>query len=221
MEEVNFRGVHNGHEQTYNWVRQFLCKCDFPEVAHRLGFIYEDDPCCLKINFLGRVYRITKDSVELDSEQIEWKCNSDVLEFNIKSILAYYAISQGGGEPLNQFARLGSYSHGVFSSGSSLESKNGPLQKLYGKDYGKFEKVAKLLGAILEKNNEPGKYLWHYDLLPRVPVKLAYYEGDDEIPTSIQVLFDSTALNYFKFEPLAVLNMCLMQAIIKIPEQKL
>jgi hypothetical protein len=225
MQPVNFKGVHNGHEQTYNWVRQFLRDLDFNDAATRLGFtLVSGDE--LAIDFLGRTYKIDREHVALLSERVAWKSvkteSSHVLDFNLRSILAYYAISQGNCEPKNIFAPLTSFSHGIFGSpGSALDQKRDPLSRMFGDDYAKFERAAALLNSpanpfVFEKKLGDGKYVWRYALLPKVPINIAYYEGDDEFPTAIKILFDETALQFFKFEPLAVLNGCFAEALAAV-----
>ena len=126
-------------------------------------------------------------------------------EHNLKSALGYYFLSDFSGEPVNDFCPLTHFSHGVFDNRPSWDIT---LEKVYGEDPDKLRRAGEALGFIMEK---PGT--WHYRLLPKMPVKIIHYEGDDEYPTTIQVLFDKTAIQVYKFEPLAVLYMCFRQGL--------
>jgi hypothetical protein len=61
-------------------------------------------------------------------------------------------------------------------------------------------------------------YVWKYTVLPKIPIKIVYYEGDDEYPTNLQILFDKTAIKIYKFEPLAFLYGCFSEGFASIGE---
>jgi hypothetical protein len=206
--------VEKGHEKTYQWVIGLLKDADFEGAAKRLGLklISKDE---LAVDFLGRVYSITRDAITVSSETINWDTGSCAFEWNTKSVLGYYALSDADLEPANDFCLLKSFSHGVFESSSGALSHKSPLNKVYGSDYNKFREAALELGMKDEGLQGAGKK-WHYDLLPKMPVKLIYYEGDDEFPTDIKIFFDKTAIEIYKFEPLAVLHGCFIQGLAAI-----
>jgi hypothetical protein len=205
--------VEKGHEKTYKWVMGLLKDADFEDAAKRMGLklISKDE---LSVDFLGRTYSITRDDITVKSHTVNWDTGSCIFELNTKSVLGYYALSEADVEPANDFCLLSSFSHGVFASGNNSMS-GGPLSKAYGTDYQAFREAALELGMRDEGMQGAGKK-WHYDLLPKMPVKLIYYEGDDEFPTDIKILFDKTAIQIYKFEPLAVLNACFAQGLAAI-----
>jgi hypothetical protein len=203
--------VEKGYIQTYNWVAGLLGNCDFDDAERRLGFGRSSDGA-LTIHFLGREYRIIKTGVELadtgDSALPE------IFDFNVRSILGYYALSDGNCDPVMDFYPLSYFSHGIFISASHdgvLAAD--PIRKAIGGDYKKFCAAAERLGLVFEETRGEGKYVWSYRLLPKLPVKTVYYEGDDEFPSDVRILYDKTAPLFFKFEPLAVLNSCFIQAL--------
>jgi hypothetical protein len=51
-----------------------------------------------------------------------------------------------------------------------------------------------------------------------MPIKFIYYEGDYEFPSTIRILFDTTAIEVYKFEPLAVLHHCIDKAFAAVGE---
>jgi hypothetical protein len=118
-------------------------------------------------------------------------------------------------EPCNDFCTLSHFSHGIFNEGREGWSKNNILTEVYG-DYGKFCKSAKELGMLFEAEKSGGQYIWKYTLLPKMPVKIIYYEGDDEFPSRLQILYDKTAIQFYKFEPLAALHICLIEGLAAV-----
>jgi hypothetical protein len=204
--------MKKGYEQTYDWVVKLLQDCDFSASAERLNLTRIGDT--IAVDFLGRVYTVSKDGVYLTEEKTVWTVKSEGYDYNVKSVLGYYVLSESDAEPGNDFCPLGHFSHGIFRDGLT---KN-PLGAVFGKDYRYFCRTAKKLGMAFEGEKASGQYVWRYSLLPKIPVKLVYYEGDDEFPTAIQILYDKTAIRFFKFEPLAVLHICFIQGLAAIGE---
>jgi hypothetical protein len=109
---------------------------------------------------------------------------------------------------------MSTFCGGVFREGTFGD----PLGKVYGADYQKFYTAAKKLGMTLEEDKPNLKYTWGYTLLPKIPIKIVYYVVDEEYTTKLQILYDKTAILFYKFEPLAVLNGCFIQALAAIGE---
>jgi hypothetical protein len=106
----------------------------------------------------------------------------------------------------------------VFREGDGGDIFNNALGRVYGADYQKFSGVAEKLGMVFEENKSNLKYTWRYSLLPKIPIKIIYYVGDEEYPTKLQLLYDKTAILFYKIEPLAVLNGCFVEALAAIGE---
>jgi hypothetical protein len=207
--ELLDKKMKKGYEETYTWVIRLLGKLeDFAESAKRMG-VPLIAPDSGNIDFLGRTYRIAKNGVELEEQRIVWTpLGGERYEYNLKSVLGYYLLSEGTGEPCFDFCPLEHFSAGVFRDDGGAD----PLSKAYAEDYEGFRALAEQLG-MEEAEHSPGRSGWNYRLLPKIPVKLVYYEGDDEFPTKIQVLYDKTAIQFFKFEPLAALHQCFVEGL--------
>jgi hypothetical protein len=193
----------NGYEQTYEVIVPRLRECDFSDAARRLGFELPSKDRLI-INFLGRTYMITKNGVSpLDGSSVN---------VNILSVLVYYAISQGKGEPLYDFTMLHNFSRGLFSHGGA-DWMTAPLRKAFGGGHSQFRKAALALGMVFQGSEKSGEYPWLYQLLPKIPVRVVYYQGDDEFPCGVDIFYDKTAPLFLDFEPLAVLNGCFISAL--------
>jgi hypothetical protein len=196
----------NGYEQTYEIIRSRLVGCDFADIARRMGlnFISEE---LLSVDFLGRTYEITRAGVH--------PADGKGVNVNILSVLVYYAVSPGKGEPLYDFTLMHNFSRGLFSGSHSEKDWMGaPLVREFSGDYKKFARVADALGMVYEGSRTAGEYTWDYLLLPRMPVKVVYYEADDEFPCEVKIFYDKTAPGFLEFEPLAVLNGCFISALV-------
>ncbi|MDR3335084.1 MAG: DUF3786 domain-containing protein [Treponema sp.] len=208
--------MKKGYEVTYEWVIKLLQDCDFDESSKRLGLKQVSQNNIL-INFLERTYIIAKDRIGLTEQKIDWTPKTEGYDYNLKSVLGYYLLSEANLEPGNDFCLLTHFSGGVFGNGSPWPDS---LGKVYGNDYKKFCRIAEKLGMVFETEKRAGQYVWSYTLLPKIPIKIMYYEGDDEYPTTLQILYDKTAIQFYKFEPLAVLHFCFIEGLAAIGEQE-
>jgi hypothetical protein len=212
--------MKKGYEETYKWVVNLLQQCNFADSSkrHNIKQTSQDE---VSVEFLGRIYLVSKNGIKLAEQKIIWPDRTEEFDYNLKSVLGYYVLSEAGIEPFGDFCTLSSFSNGVFRENYESGVLNScPLGKVYGADYQKFCNDAKRIGMVFEKNKSSGQYIWQYMLLPKIPIKLIYYEGDDEFPTKIQILYDKTAIQYFKFEPLAVLNACFIKGFSAIGEMQ-
>jgi len=91
---------------------------------------------------------------------------------------------------------------------------NAPLERYFGNDYLKFSEAATRLCGI-EEESQVGKHLWNFDVLPKIPLKLVFYEADEDFPAEIQIMLDKTALQFLEFECLAFMVGCFVRALIK------
>lgn len=62
-----------------------------------------------------------------------------------------------------------------------------PLKKVFGADIDKFKKAAGYLNGTA---TEPGDAGFEFAILPKAPLQLILWEGDDEFPAEANILFD-------------------------------
>jgi hypothetical protein len=205
--------MKNGYEQTYDVIVPRLAECDFPDAARRLGFTLVSMDT-LSIDFLGRTYEVTHKGIRpMDAREVN---------VNILSVLVYYTISKGSCLPSRDFCLMHTFTHGLFtSSNSGSDWMVEPLRREFGGDYQKFHKAALELGMEYAGSRVGGEYTWYYSLLPKIPVKVMYYEADDEFPCEIRIFYDKTVLQFIDFEPLAVLNGCFVGALATIGKREM
>ena len=196
--------MKGGYDSIYLGLIPQLSECDFQESAKRLGLEYFNGG--IQVCFLKREYRITLDGVEaLDGQPF----NS-----NNGSVLLYYLLSNGRGDPENSFVLFESIPRMISGLGFQNRMMSRPLERKFGNDYVKFSEAAAKLGGI-EEESQIGKHLWKFSVLPKIPLKIVFYEADDEFPTNIQIMLDKTALQFLEFECLAFMVGCFVRALIK------
>jgi hypothetical protein len=207
--------MQKGYEKTYDWVVKLLQDCDFEDSARRLK-LRAVSPDEVSVEFVGRTYLVNRQGISLTEERIPWTVDHEGFDYNLKSALGYYVLSKANLDPLEDYCVITSFSGGVFREGDEGDIYNNPLGEVYGADYGKFREVAELLGMKEEESRPNLKYTWRHRILSRIPIKIVYYEGDDEYPTKLQLLYDKTAILFFNFETLSVVNGCFISALAAI-----
>jgi hypothetical protein len=196
--------MKGGYDSIYLGLIPKLSECDFRERAERLGLEYVDGG--IQICFLKREYRITLDGVEtLDGHPFNP---------NNGSVLLYYLLSNGRGEPENSYVLFESIPRMISVLGFQNRMMSRPLEEKFGNDYVKFSKAAVKLDGIKEESHM-GKHVWKFNVLPKIPLKVIFYEADDEFPANIQIMLDKTALQFLEFECLAFMVGCFVRALIK------
>ena len=82
--------MKSGYEQIYDNLLLQLARCDFTEAAPRLGLVMIDSNT-LSVNFLARDFVVNAHGVE--------PVDGGTVDVNNRSLIAYYVISEGSGEP--------------------------------------------------------------------------------------------------------------------------
>jgi hypothetical protein len=62
---------------------------------------------------------------------------------------------------------------------------------------------------------EVGDASFIFQALPRLPLMVTYWLGDDDFPSSCKILFDSSATHYLPIDGCAILGSMLTRMILK------
>jgi len=192
-----------GYEQIYESLIPKLSECNLLEAAERLGLSPLQD-CTLSVNFLGREYEISSRGIN--------PTDGMPVNVNNRSVLAYYTLSPGVGEPAFSYVPISNFAGlGLFSN---IKWMTDPLGKTFSGDYVTFSETMCRLGGVFDGKLRSGRYSWLLKALPNIPLQIIYNEGDDEYPCEVQILFDKNAARFMEFECLAFLKGCLVRALI-------
>jgi hypothetical protein len=197
--------MSGGYEQIYESLIPKLSKCDFLEVAERLGLSLQLDGA-LYVNFLGREYEISSRGVN--------PTDGKPVNVNNRSVLAYYTLSKGVGEPAFSYVPISNLVGTGIIFSTSIKWMTDPLGKTFSGDYATFSETMSRLGGVFKGKLNSGGCSWLLEALPKIPVQVVYYDGDDEFPCEVQILFDKNASHFMEFECLAFLEGCLVRAMI-------
>jgi len=197
--------MSGGYNSIYENVSQKLITCDFSEAAERLGLSLQPDGGFV-INFLGREYIINSQGV--------YPIDRNPVNINNRSVLAYYILSRGHGEPAFSYVTL-SYLAGSGINFGNIKWMTDPLREIFEGNYQLFSDTMFKLGAVFGGILKSGGHSWLLNILPKIPLQIVYNEKDEEFPCEVLVKFDENASRYMEFECLAFLQGCLVRAMIR------
>jgi hypothetical protein len=194
LDEINRKG---GYHQIYRDLVQDLAIADIPSAAHNLGLILNDFGEA-EVPFLGHKYRVSQKGVKRsDGERF--------LE-TIGSVLAHYILKGSKSEPDGRFVTFSELAGPVFKEGGySLDALEIPLIKRFQGRVPELLAAAASLGGRLGGESGLGSVSLIFELLPKIPVQVIFYDRDDEFPARVTLLYDRNATRFLEFEFLAVM----------------
>jgi hypothetical protein len=197
-----------GYERIYLDLLPKLSQCDLVESARRLGLEVLASREVMA-EFCGREFLITHTGVS--------PADGQAVNVNYRSVIAHYILSKGRAEPEHSFLPLGRMTgmpdgQKTFDKGLMVK----PLLREFGNDYAAFQSAALQLGGILENGSDDHEHRWTFTVLPKILLRLVYYDADEEFPADIQLLFDRAAPRIMEFECLAFLSGCFTHSLIDV-----
>ena len=192
-----------GYESIYEYLVPQLAGVDFKEAAPRLGMALQADGS-VTLPLLGRMFRIDCCSVTATDGQ--------PAHVNARSVLAYYALSQGAGQPAGRFSPLGRFANTIAGTVSAVNWMTDPLSRAYN---GRPETLGRCIEALGGEcvGTHNGELAWRLQALPKIPALVVYHAADDEFPCEVEVQYDEHAGRFLEFECLAFLNGCVVGAL--------
>lgn len=197
--------MNSGYEQIYEGLIPKLRECNLSDAAQRLGLPLRPDGS-ISVSFLGRDYIISSHGVN--------PADGKTVDVNNRSVLAYYILSKGIGEPAFSYVPFSHLANTGIAFNSNISWMTDPLGERFSGDYSTFSETMTKLGGIFSGNLKSSGYSWILKILPKIPLNILYYEKDDEFPCEVKIMFDKHASRFMEFECLAFLKGCLVRAII-------
>lgn len=166
---------------------------DFGEVAEGLGAEIKDGS--LFLTCMGREFAISPDGrIETRGHMTPW----------IKILLLHYIRTKGRGELTGRWSSFGELKSGMVKASSFERDCEEPLRDLFDGDFSKVEKKLLRMGA--EPRGEfPTGSAWYIRLLPRIPVAILYWPAEEDFPSKVKILFDSSADRFLDAESMIFL----------------
>ncbi len=148
----------------------------------------------ISIPFLGMVYSL---SVEDDTLFFD-----ESVKLQDQVLLLHYLITATGTPVTDKWITFREVPSGPFYYSPFVKRAIAPLVSCFGNAPEGLERVAPQMGHMI---TTPGDKALKVQALPRVPVVLSLWKGDDEFPPDGNVYFDASVTSYLTTEDIAYL----------------
>lgn len=213
---IEFQRLEQRFAQRLETLRAQLVSAEPAQVAQSCGAQYkpggtEDAPQSqISLEFWGHAIRITCP---------EWIAYPEggykPLSAFDQALLLYY-LTTADGEPLSQeWISFSDLPDGRFYNQAFQGYTGKELARAFHNDQTAFEAAAQVQGGV---RYPLGSAAFAFLALPRVPLLAVYWQGDEDFPSTCQVLFDAAASHYLPTDAYAILGSTLTRRLIKTKE---
>lgn len=134
------------------------------------------------------------------------------LPLAVQALLLYYFSVSDGGALAGKWVSFGDLPGGRMYERAFQGYSGDKLAGLFGNEIGQFQAACRAAGG---QTLSGGDAAFLFFALPRVPVCVTYWQGDDEFPAACKLLFDPSVCNHLPIDVVAILGSMLVSRIIK------
>jgi hypothetical protein len=132
------------------------------------------------------------------------------------TMLAYYFDLSDGAPIANEWIAFNQIPGGMFYAQAFQGYSGDELAKVFGNDSDAFIDANERLGGRREFF---GNLAFSYQVLPRVPIMVVCWLGDEDFPPSYRMLFDANAHHHLVTDAYAILGSNLTRRLIKMKDE--
>lgn len=185
--------IKDWKKQLIESLREEVKGLDLSDIARGIGAEVEEDG--IMVYLFGMPYKIHHDGQISTNAYINpW----------IEILLLHYVRTSGKGKPSGQWVSFSELKSAMVKSASFHRDCEEPLRELLDKDPKGVEGFLIRLGARREAV-EGCPSAWYIKALPKIPVLILYWPGNDDGPSQVKILFDRTADRFLDVESLIFL----------------
>jgi len=146
-----------------------------------------------------------KEHILTIGEKVDIVCAGDGKDVPLpeKIVISHYLLKADGSRLTGNLINFRQIPDGHFYYSAFQKRATDPLCMTFGKNPKSLLECGIELGAIPSKY---GDYSIRVSVLPRVPLILVVWKGDDEFPPEASILFDDSIVNYLPVEDIAVIS---------------
>ncbi|MDY6987862.1 MAG: DUF3786 domain-containing protein [Thermodesulfobacteriota bacterium] len=188
-----------------------LAELDVEGCCKRAGLSFETVSPGKKrilIPYLGKTYHLS-----VSAQKISFDEGEKPPKIPDQVLLLHYLITATGIPVADEWITFREVAAGSFYYPSFVKRAVDPLVRSFGKRPELLERTAGRIGQLVTLPGDKGAKIL---ALPRVPVVLALWRGDDEFPPEGNVYFDASVSSYLSTEDIAYLGGATVYKVISM-----
>jgi hypothetical protein len=193
-------------ETAYEQALKDVSALNAPISAAESGVLYEDGKFTLK--FYNRTFVIHHPEVKVEEVGVDAP-----VPMWISLILLHYLVHSSGIPVEGHWISYRELPGATLFEQRFRQMAIQPLINVYGNDAKGLKKAGESLGGL--PMDRTGDAAYRFLSLPKIPVSVILYLGEDEIPSTVNILFDAAAPSYLPTEDLSYVGMYLTIALMK------
>jgi hypothetical protein len=160
------------------------------------------------VPFFNRTFLVAHPDVRITEEG-----NPAAVPQYLEIILLHYLLQSDGMAVTDEWIAYRQLPGSALFESRFMNMAMRPLLQVIGDDVEAFRKAGDAVGGI--PMTRTGDAAFKFMALPRIPVACIYYQGEEGIPSSVNILFDAAAEHYLPTEDLSLLGVYLVGALRK------
>lgn len=188
-------------------LRETLRRRHPQQMADQAGIHWDEAEKLFHIQHLDKSYRISWPELEAGEADSNRPCDPE-----LQTLFLYYLEQARGKAPEERWVTFRELPDGIFYHRAFQGYTGDPLAVAIDNDLERLRRAAISLGGY---PLTVGDMAFRFLALPRIPLALVYWLGDDEFPPEAQVLFDPAAGDYLPIDGSAALGRRLVRRILE------
>jgi hypothetical protein len=187
------------YQQTFDLACETIRRMDLEERAEKAGAGYQKTETGERVffHFFYEPYRIQFPLIEFTSS------TKKTISLVTRILLLHYLLRADGTPLTGKWAGYKDIPGGLLYASVFARRVTDPLVRKFGKSAPWFKEVGTALGG---SPGGIGDASFVIQAFPYLPVQYVLWEGDEEFPPSVQVLFDASVDHYLSLEDIVVLG---------------
>lgn len=128
------------------------------------------------------------------------------------TLLLYYLLTADGAPLTGRWVSFADLPDGRTYNAAFQGYSGDEIVKKFGLDLKRFRSACERTGG---RSGEVGSASFIFHALPRLPLMVTYWLGDEEFPSSCKILFDESASHYLPIDACAILGGMLARKLIR------
>jgi len=182
-----------------------VAQLDLSSLADRLGFALEGNAALVPL--FEKVYRISGQGI-VDHTGMR-------PSHSVSVVLCKYLLLCPSTEPApGDWVTFKDFPDAAPFAGGFLNNVEKPIGRTFTGRLDALKRACEELGGRVPDANFPGDLVMRFDALPKIPLLMLFYDGDEEFPPHCSILFERRAEKYLDMECIAIAGWILAEWLI-------